>query len=109
MGYTTTLMFLNDRWHQVVNNPTLWVESIDQIFREGGTAAFQTRVMPTSHADNPRLYIMHGNTFSEFGRPDVLDEARSSQFMLDWYRENVRIARRILNDFDKQLKSIEPR
>lgn len=35
-----------DRWHEVMNNPTLWVESVEKTRRNGGIAAFDTHVLP---------------------------------------------------------------
>jgi hypothetical protein len=34
------------RWHEIVNNPVLWVESVEDIRRTGGEAAFGTKVAP---------------------------------------------------------------
>lgn len=34
-----------DQWYRVMQNPELWVESIEAIRRLGGTAEFDTRVV----------------------------------------------------------------
>lgn len=34
------------RWHEIINNPVLWAESVEDVRRTGGEAAFGTRVAP---------------------------------------------------------------
>lgn len=73
MGYQTALMVLNDRWHEAMNNPHYWVESIEEQMRrlEGGEAAFQTAVCRSHHADGRGIYMTHGNRMYDLtGHPD---------------------------------------
>lgn len=110
-------MVLNDRWHDILNNPTLWVESLRDLITEGGTGAFQTQVMPAGHADFPRLYFTQGNLIHEFDGsarqmrpegPTLLEEAGERPYVLALLRDHVRMAREMLDRFEDRLNEISP-
>lgn len=73
MGYQTTIMVLNDRWYEAMQNPYQFVESIEETMRQGvgGEAVFQTAVCQSHHASDKGLYMSHGNRmFDLTGHPD---------------------------------------
>lgn len=109
MGYNATIMVLMDRWHEVVNNPELWVQSIDDNLREGGTAHFQTTVMRQEHADIPRLYFSQANWMHEFDPydRDLFARIKENPRMVAILKEDVRMSRDMLDNFEKKLLEIE--
>lgn len=104
MGYNTTLMILNDRWHEVMNNPIQFVESIEEEMRKGGgTAAFQTTVMPMADSYSPQLYYSQANWMNHFWLPDLTEERQRPELS-----KRVEEAIGILYRFDKRLVQIMP-
>ena len=61
MGYNTTMMVLNDSLHDIEKNPERFVKQIVDGIHEGGYNGNHVQVMPTAHADTPRLYHTHAN------------------------------------------------
>lgn len=99
MGYNTTLMVLNDRWHEVFNNPLLFVESVEEEMRKGGgEAAFQTTVMPMCHADDVQLYFAQGNLMTHFWMPETVPMR-----LLPEMHERVEKATNMLWQYDTRL------
>lgn len=56
MGYNTTLMLLNDALHDIEKDPERFVKELIKGVRDGGYNGNSVQVMPTAHADEPRLY-----------------------------------------------------
>lgn len=106
-------MFLNDTWHQVMNNPELWVESLQEatfgLEQDTGKAAFGTQVMPTHHIDDARLYFTNGGLIYEisaYSRMFDLVEARPH--ILDVMRKDVTLVQDILDTYQYRLSRISP-
>lgn len=90
MGWNTTLMVLNDRWHEAVNNPILFVESIEMAMRSGtnSEAVFQTQVMKSHHADDAHLYLVGGNLITDLYTASAGDVACAEQ-LVAWRKKNL--------------------
>jgi len=115
MGYNTTLMVLNDSWHEIKKDPRSFVELIDErmLDPKGRHARVYpvrgTQVMRTDHADVPRLYFTYANRIIELGAwSDTPDEYRHGKdFQRDIIRGNIETARDMLDSLEAKLDAID--
>lgn len=69
MGFNTTVFILNDSLSSIERDPQRFVDDIIHNLNSGTDHAVgQTTVMPTQHADVPRLYFTQGNAITELSR-----------------------------------------
>ena len=119
MGFNSTVFILNDHLGDIRRNPQRFVDEVyHAILSHGRVPDYivgQTTVMQTAHADVHRLYMSHGNAMIDLSFPysakqellkDGGDRDRLA-FMIDYYRDQMKFAKSILRDCDKQLKMLE--
>lgn len=120
MGFNTTVFLLNDRLDEIKRNPQQFVEEVYQAILSHGRdkdrwITGQTTVMPTAHADVHRLYMSHGNAMIDLSYPysakeELLKNGGDQKrlvWMIEYYRENLKIAKSIMKDWERELKKLE--
>ena len=60
MGYMTPIVILNDTFDRLQKDPQWFVDFIRDNMNDGGDSR-GVRVLPTRHADEFRLFGIHGN------------------------------------------------
>ncbi len=108
MGYNTTLMILNDNWHNIKKDPQAWVDSIDRVMNSGGDARFQTAVMKTEHADIMRVYVTQGNSITELSpyNKEVIELAAKTSWYKDYLLNLIINVKRQILSFQKDIKDL---
>lgn len=123
MGFNTTVFLLNDRLDEIRRNPEKFVNEVFQALHEGNDAerargcyvTGQSTVMRTQHADVPRLYITHGNAILDLSYPwsaktEILrygDEEKRIRFMTQYYKDQIKEAKKMLREWEKNIKKFE--
>lgn len=114
MGYNTTVFILNDALHELEKHPEEFVQGIAHKMNDGGTVGVgnhcnPVEVMPTQHADVPRLYFSHQNWMSELSpyNKQTMDYIREGGWRADLIKNKVKQAEQILRDLKKAIKDIE--
>lgn len=101
MGYNTTVFILNDRLDELEKDPKQFVEELVQAIHSSKRQEIvgQTTVMPTCHADYPRLYITQHNSILE------LDSSFSKQSTYkDVLKRLLKMARVLLKRASDSMK-----
>jgi isoleucyl-tRNA synthetase len=72
MGLNTTILILNDGLNTIQNNPKEFTDKLCDAISSGkeqsisiGNYGNPVYIMPTAHADIPRLYATRGNSITE--------------------------------------------
>lgn len=113
MGYNTTILILNDGLGDIRRNPEQAIEGIwNKIAsgREGdvraGNHANPIYVMPTAHADVPRLYFTHGNSITELSRynAETMRMVAQGGFLRDHVISSIKRAEYELRELKKAVK-----
>ena len=114
MGYNTTVLILNDALDQILKHPEQFAEGIYYAaLGDGGTVsvgnhANQVEVMPTAHADTPRLYHSHGNMMldlSPWSKETMRLAVSEHQFQRDVVDSAIADAERMLKRLKKAIKA----
>ena len=120
MGFNTTVFLLNDRLDEIQRNPEKFVKEVlhamhdgNDTDRAGAYVTGQTTVMRTAHADIHRLYMSHGNAMIDLTSPYWFELAMKEatpdrrKFLRDYYKSQIKIAKSILRDWEKDFKKQE--
>lgn len=117
MGFNTTIFILNDALHEFKAEPKEFAEGIyDAVLRSGSTGEPITvpissycnyiKVMPTAHADIPRLYYTHGNSIMDIGTwPQHRKDAQGKN--REHLKKCLKEAKRMIRDMEAELKKEE--
>ncbi len=107
MGFNTTVFILNDRLGEIKDNPVKFVEEVYRAIvggQRGQWITGQTTVMPTAHADVPRLYYTHGNSIIELCPGYGKDQKEEIQKHPEFYLRAVKWAKKELRDLEREIK-----
>lgn len=116
MGYNTTILILNDGLDQLRKNPVEFTEKVWNAIASGrettvgvGNHCNVVTVMPTQHADLPRLYFTHGNSITELSpyNRDTLDLVRHGDFRRDHVINSIKTAERYLRELKKAVREVD--
>jgi hypothetical protein len=104
MGFNTTVFLLNDRLSEIKANPQRFVDEILSSTYQGndGNVIGQTTVMPSAHADIPRLYITHRNGITDLSYSHNLQKYDDRQ--LEYLAKQTKLAASLLRYLKKDLK-----
>jgi hypothetical protein len=109
MGYQTTIMFLNDSYSDIKEHPKQVIENIldamSNTHEKSKTYSIGNFCNPmeakrSEHADIPRLYLTHCNSFVEYGWNNDIKN-------LDYRKRCLKIAKQILKEESEKIKEIE--
>jgi hypothetical protein len=107
MGYNTTVFILNDRLPDIKSSPVRFVNGIVRNLLDGTDHTFgQTAVMPTAHADVPRLYFTHGNSIVELSKwaKRTMDMVGRGQYAKANIQEAIKTARKMLDELEAEIE-----
>lgn len=114
MGYNTTINILNDALDQIQKHPEQFVQGILSKYYKGGNVgvgnhANPVRVMRSGHADEFRLYAVHGNSMTELSpySRETRELIENRPFVRDVFRGSIREARWLLDQLESHLNDIE--
>ena len=115
MGFNTTIFILNDRLGDIERHKDQFVEDI---VREAGGGGYhgpkdtvgQTVIMPTEHADFPRLYGTQHNTIVDLN-PYCKETLRllETKYTREFVKSLVKDAEFYLKGLKKEIKAAEER
>jgi len=95
MGYMTEVSILNDRWHEIRESPTEFVEQLytssvgGTSYRYGHYVIGQTTVAASHHADDLRVFFSGRNSFFD-AYPQKNMDTRRLKYHLDYLKEMKR-------------------
>lgn len=107
MGMNTTVFILNDFLNQIKENPKQFVEELIDAINAGQHAERkyvfgQTTVVPTCHADVPRLYLTHKNGIVDLSFSWNVEKA--SDHELEFLKKYAKTAGSLLRQFNADLR-----
>lgn len=111
MGYMTTVVLLNDRFHEFADDPRVLWKIIEQDHYEGSEFPVHgVQVFSTAHADSQRLYFTWRNMGLDLSGGDQrtmrLAVAPATRKIMD---EAIADARRMLDRFEERVAEIRER
>lgn len=113
MGYNTTILILNDGLANITRHPEQAIEGIWSLIAQGregdvsvGSHANAIHVMPTAHADVPRLYFTHRNGITELSQynRETARMIANPGFQRDYVISTIKRAEQELRDLKKIIK-----
>ena len=107
MGFNTTINIINDGFDQLEKYPDQFVAGIRQQMNRGGSFGVGIHgnvvaVAAAGHADEFRLYMVHGNSLLHLS-PSSVDTHQLGQQRPELVHSAIEQARRELDQLEQQL------
>lgn len=113
MGYMTTIMFLNDSYGDIKNNPEQVTKNIldamdnmDEPSKVFSIGSFSNpmKAYRSAHADVPRLYFTHQNSMNELGSNQNFNNMEYRKKILEQAKLIIKEEQRLLEKVEDRLK-----
>jgi hypothetical protein len=105
MGFLTTIMFRNDSWNIIRDNPRKVVENILDAMQNHEARHYgidyDCNLMESvgaSHADVNRLFLQWGNSLCEIGRNNL---------SIDTRKKMLKVIKKMISDEEREIKRVE--
>lgn len=114
MGYMTPVLFLNDAFHVIKNNPNMVVQHVldgmeqKTIFEEYGVKGHQNcmHVLQSHHTNLPHLILSHGNSMMYLGQQNHVENIEYRKMMLERAKQIIQEEERAILELERSGKGL---